>query len=317
MLIKKIRNKGLFGTLKAMLKRFELSIKAPIWRLVQYRNLKLNNFSVNFVHEGSKIVKIPQVPFLKVLFGIGILVKRNSRYIARPYAEVLLRKIIYELYQSGYIDNTLSIIDIGSWISDNSIVWAQFLSEEGRVFAIDPCPDNIAYGKTLANLNHVENIKFVQTVCAEKPGIKLDFDGSIDMASFKKSTSNRYIESSTIDQIITKNEASIGLFHVDVEGFELAVLKGAECVIKRDSPVILFEQHISKEKVSEVISYLKNFNYRIFMINEVIPGCSLDCRNFLAFPSGKGVPELSTFDQSDGFQLGIYSAVIGETIIEI
>ena len=317
MLINKIRNKSLFNILKVILKRIELIIKAPIWRLVQYRNLELNNYSVNFVHEGSKIVKIPRVPFLKVLFGIGILVKRNSRYVDRPYAEILLRKTIYDLYQNGYIDSALSIIDIGSCISDNSMVWAQFLSKKGRVFAIDPCPNNIAYGKTLANLNHLENIKFVQTVCAEKPGIKLDFDGSIDMASFKKSTSNKYIESSTIDQIITKNEASIGLFHVDVEGFELAVLKGAEVIIKRDSPVILFEQHISKEKVSEVVSYLKNFDYRIFMINEVIPGCSLDCRNFIAFPSAKGVPKLSTFEQSDGSHLGIYSAVVGETIIEI
>jgi hypothetical protein len=82
-------------------------------------------------------------------------------------------------------------------------------------------------------------------------------------------------------------------------------------------PVILFEQHISKEKVSEVISYLKNFGYRIFMINEVVPDSDLDCRNFLALPSEKGVLKLSTFEQSDGRDLGIFSAVIGETIVEL
>lgn len=313
MLINKIRQKGLFGTLKATIS----ILKSLILRLVQYRNFELINYSINFIHEGSKIVKIPRVPFVKVLLGIGILVKKNIYYATRPHEEVLLRKTIFELYESGYIDKTRSIIDIGSWISDNSIVWAQFLSDKGCVFAIDPSSDNIAYGKILADLNDVKNIKFVQAVCAEKPGIRLDFDGPDDNFTFKETTSEKYIKSTTIDQIVTENDESIGFFHVDVEGLELSVLKGAENVIKRDLPVILFEQHISKEKVSEVISYLKNFGYRIFMINEVVPDSDLDCRNFLALPSEKGVPKLSNFEQSDGRDLGIFSAVVGETIIEL
>ena len=321
MIIDKIRKKGFFGTINAVLNRFEAIIKVfikdPISRLAKYHELESKNFSINFLYEGARTVKIPKIPFLNVLLGSGISFKRNIRYESRPYSEVLLRKTIYELYQSGYIDNTRSIIDIGSWISDNSIVWAKFLSKKGCVFAIDPSPDNIAYGRTLADLNHVNNIKFLQAVCAEKPGIKLDFDGSIDMARFKVTTSNEYIKSTTIDIIIDSHKAVIGLLHVDVEGFELAVLKGAENVIKRDAPVISFEQHISKEKISEVVNYLKSFNYKVFMVNEVLPGNHLDCRNFIAFPVEKGAPTLSNFEQSEGRDLGVYSAAIGEILIEI
>ena len=53
------------------------------------------------------------------------------------------------------------------------------------------------------------------------------------------------------------------------------------------------------------------------MINEVLPGCSLDCRNFLAFPARKGMPKLSAFEQSNGKKLGVYSAAIGGVLLEV
>ena len=139
----------------------------------------------------------------------------------------------------------------------------------------------------------------------------------LDHASFKKANSDRYLISSTIDKIVEEESVVIGLLHVDVERFELSVLKGAENLILRDNPVISFEQHISKEDFKAVSEYLKSFSYRIFMINEVLPGCALDCRNFLAFPSAKGTPMIKDFEQNDGRKLGIYSAVIGSPLVEV
>lgn len=317
----KINNKGLFCILKDVLKIVELSIKAPISRLEQYRQIASRNYTIIFKHEGNKRVKIPRIALLNILLGRGIAVKRNIMYSHRPKAEVLLRKTVFELYQNGYIDHSHSIIDIGCWISDNTCVWAQFLSEKGYILAIDPNFDNIAYGQKLADLNEIKNIKYVQAVCAEKPGIRLDFDGSMHHttfnATFKPSASNEYIESNTIDNIIESSKVPIGLFHIDVEGFELQVLKGAKDVIKRDAPVIIFEKHISQENVYEVFNYLKDFDYNVFMINEVVPGSELDCRNFIALPVRKGMPKLSYFEQVECFKLGIHSATIGEALIEV
>lgn len=308
MIFQKFIDKGFIGSLQAILRRLNLET---------YRKLKRINYTIDFVNEGSIKVRLPKASSLEILLGTGVLVNRNYMYQTRPFAEVLLRKTIYELYQSEYISRDLSIIDIGSWISDNSIVWSHYLSGIAKVIAIDPSRDNITYGQELAKINKVENIKFVQAVCADKSGIKLDFDGSIDHASFQVSTTQNHILSTTIDEIIAEDGSPIGLFHVDVEGFELSVLKGALSLITRDLPVISFEQHISKENVNEVTSFLKSFNYRVFMVNEVLPRCDLDCRNFLALPSKKGFPELTSFDQQNGRDLGIHSAVIGDVLIEI
>jgi len=317
MIFQKFIDKGFFGLLKPILKRLKSKVVITINRLEIYRKIKRSNYIIDFVNEGSIQVCLPKVSSLEILLGNGVLVNRNVDYQTRPFAEVLLRKTIYELYQTGYIRRDLSVIDIGSWISDNTIVWSRYLSGAAKVIAIDPSHDNITYGQELAKINKIENIRFVKAVCADKSGIKLDFDGSIDHASFKVSSTQNYILSTTIDEIMAKDCLPVGLFHVDVEGFELSVLKGAMSLITRDLPVISFEQHISKENVNRITSFLKSFNYRIFMVNEVLPGCELDCRNFLAFPSERGLPKLTSFDQKNGRDFGIYSAVIGDVLIEI
>ena len=307
MLINKIiKNNLLFRT-----------IKSTLWKFSYYFDIKNNDYSVNFLHEGQKIVKLPKLSFLRFFFVNQKLARNNCNFFSRAKCEVLLRKTIFELYEIGYINKTLSIIDIGCWISDNSIVWSKFLSGDGIVYAIDPSADNISYGKTLAHLNNVENIRYLQAVCAEKVGIKLEFNGHIDHAHFKVSTSEKYINSSTIDQILKEDSKQIGLFHIDVEGFEFSVMKGAENMIKRDMPVIVFEQHISNEKVSIVLDYLKALNYRNFMINEVHPNANHDCRNFISLPAEKGMPNLKDIDQSEGRKIGFFSAVYGKSLIEV
>jgi FkbM family methyltransferase len=317
MIFQKFIDKVFFSLLIPILRKLKSKIVVTTNRLEIYHKIKHSNYIIDFVNEGSIQVRLPKVSSLEILLGNGVLVNRNVDYQTRPFAEVLLRKTIYELYQTEYISRDLSVIDIGSWISDNTIVWSRYLSGAAKIIAIDPSHDNIKYGQKLAKINKIENISFVQAVCADKSGIKLDFDGSIDHASFKVSSSQNHILSTTIDEIMAKDCLPVGLFHVDVEGFELSVLKGALSTITRDLPVISFEQHISKENLYEITSFLKSFNYRIFMVNEVLPGCELDCRNFLAFPSERGLPKLTSFDQKIGRDLGIYSAVIGDVIIEI
>ena len=74
---------------------------------------------------------------------------------------------------------------------------------------------------------------------------------------------------------------------------------------------------ISKENLELITEHIKSYDYRIFMINEILPGNALDCRNFLALPREKGLPSLKKFEQSNGRDIDIYSATIGPAIIEI
>lgn len=306
-----LNNQGVLGLFRIIMMRLS--------RLSDYKNLKENDYALDFIFEGNIKIKLPKV-FIREFFPgrqAMIRMKNNSDYTTRPTAEALFRKSIFEIYQSGYICSDSSIIDIGSWIGDNSLVWSKYLSKNGKVLAIDPSYRNISYGKLIAEVNKIDNIRWIEAVCAERSAIKLDFNGSIDHASFKKTTSDNYVLSTTIDDIVKSEDVVIGFLHVDVEGFELSVLRGSEEVILKDRPVIAFEQHISKENFNEISEFLKSFKYKIFMVNEVLPDCALDCRNFLAFPAEKGIPELSEFDQSDERDIHIHPATLGSAIIEV
>ena len=292
--------------------------KALVTRLVHFRSLYKSNFSVKFIHEGNTVVQLPRSSLFDALTGRGYTLSRSISYFHRPNSEALLRRVIYGLYADGYIPADKSIIDIGSWIADNSIVWSKQLKEGSYVFAIDPSPENQSYGQKVASLNDVSNIKFIEAVCTENEGEKLDFEGDLGHTSFYKKPLDGKIVSTTLDAIIANSgNPSIGLLHVDVEGLEFSVLKGASKIIKNDLPIISFEQHISQEDIFKVTDFLREFGYRVFMVNEVLPGCSLDCRNFLAFHSSKKVPNVIEFEQKNASGMGIYSAIIGESLIEV
>jgi len=319
LIFQKLKQKGIVGTVKALLSRLPLPTKGPIKRFLNYQNLNSSKFVVDFVHEGGVKITLPKIPMLNVIFGIGNTYKKHFQYYTRPNSEVLLRKTIYELYRTEYLSKSASIIDIGCWIADNSLVWVSSLDDSALVLAIDPSKANLAYGKRLADFNNISNVKWVEAVCSEKEGEELYFDGDLDHAMFKeKGGSYKFLVSTTLDRIVEKaGNISIGLVHIDVEGFEMSVLRGSRKLIEKNKPTIVFEQHISSEDVSEVGDFLKGFGYQVFMINEVLPGCNFDCRNFIAFDSSKKLPVLEEFDQKNGKNLGIFSATFGPRLIEV
>jgi hypothetical protein len=70
------------------------------------------------------------------------------------------------------------------------------------------------------------------------------------------------------DDVVELNDKKISLIKIDIEGHELAALKGAKSLIEKNNPVILFEQHPCdfSEGRSDVVDYLRGLNYRFLTI---------------------------------------------------
>ena len=166
-----------------LLKKIEKLIKTPILQYIKYKKLKKYNYIVKFLYEGEIEIKVPSLSIGEVLLSYGINIKRNLYMMDRPYIEILLRNIIYELYKDGYINKNFSIIDIGSWIGDNGLVWAQNLTGDGKVFCIEPSRNNLAYSKKCAQINNINNIVWHERVCSENVGEKLKIDSKIENGS--------------------------------------------------------------------------------------------------------------------------------------
>jgi len=285
-------------------------------RVIEYENFNKLNFNLKFIHEKGININLKRISFKKLFFdkSENKLLQNYTYFIARINNEVLLRKIIFFLYDTNFIDPEKSIIDIGCWKGDNTLVWSKFLQGEGIVYGIDPSQENLDFAKDIAHHNEIKNIEWIKAVCSDQMNQKLYFEGELTHARFKLSNNRKEcIYSQTIDNLVKKNIGSIGFFHIDVEGFELNVIKGAKKTIENSRPVIVFEQHISSEDIFPLVTYLKKLDYEIFMINEVPKNCDLDCRNFIAINSNK---KLLDFDMKIQ-KKWVSKATVGALLIKI
>lgn len=201
----------------------------------------------------------------------------------RDNHEILFRKINTYLINNNYIKG--NIIDSGAWIGDNTIPWAKNIKK--TVFAIDPSSENCNYIKELALYNNILNIKLIETALSDKIDILYTNDTDNHYCFLHNSSNNiKNISATTIDHLLNNGIIyEIDYIHLDVELMELKVIKGSIELIKKFKPIITFEQHIETENYMEICTLLATYEYNIYIIDEILPGCNIDCRNFIAFPS--------------------------------
>jgi len=276
-----------------------------------------NNKTINFAYDSNINIKLPPLGFSRSeinffnLIDIDNLTRRNR-------SEVLLRMIVSKLYEVGFIDRKNIIIDSGSWIGDNALIWSRFLVYPGKVISIDPSERNLMFQKKIADFNNIENIDWIKSVLYKIDNHKLSFSGKINHTQFFNSTdSKKSILSSTIDTIINNDYKwqKVGFIHLDVEGLEYEVLTGSINTLKNNLPLIIFEHHLKDlDKFIEIKFYLDDLKYKVFMINESMEGTRPDCRNFIAFPNQKKLPLKELFQLTDN---SVLPAQFGNNLIEI
>ena len=212
--------------------------------------------------------------------------KFTKDFIKRDDDEVLFRRINTFLINEKIIKN--NIIDLGAWIGDNTIPWSMNLPQS-VIYAIDPSSRNINFIKEMASVNKLTNVKPIQVAVSDKVET-LSTNGNIDHCSFvynnKMNNGNHKEYAVTLDSLHDDGDIKdIGMIHLDVEGMEYRVMKGAEKIINMYKPVITFEQHLEIDNYDIISEYLKKKNYKVFLINEILPSCRPDCRNSIAIPN--------------------------------
>lgn len=146
------------------------------------------------------------------------------------------------------IDRDGLFVDVGANIGLFSIAYA------GRfpaVLAVEANPDTHAVLKANMGLRRITN---VVTACeAASDGhrrgrIHVPTNGNLGWATLDATHHDIPVEATDVacrplDALVAEHGGGrrVGLVKIDVEGHELSVLKGAEEVLRRDRPVILFE----------------------------------------------------------------------------
>jgi len=203
----------------------------------------------------------------------------------RDNHEVIFRRINTFLIKNKIIKN--NIIDLGAWVGDNSIPWAKNI--DGIVYAIDPSQENCDFINKTCKVNEIKNVKTIQLAISDI-NEELTTNDNLNHCSFiyknPKSNIINKVYAVSLDYLYEKNQIeNIGYIHLDVEGMEYKIIKGSNNLIDSYRPIISFEQHLEIDDYNIILSHLKNKDYSIFLVDEILPGCRHDCRNSFAFPN--------------------------------
>jgi FkbM family methyltransferase len=163
------------------------------------------------------------------------------------------------------------VIDVGANMGVYAVPLAAELARQGRaLLALEPQP--VIFQQLCANLalNGLMNVTALPYACGSQQGV-LSFTapdyrhkGNFGGVAFSAQGGFSAVVTApcyTLDHIV--QEAQVGLIKIDVEGFELEVLKGAKNLLARSQPV-LFVENDRVEKSAELIQWLLDHNYQLW-----------------------------------------------------
>ena len=150
-----------------------------------------------------------------------------------------------------------SVLDVGAQCGDYSLLSSVY-HKCSNIIAIEPLPSN--YNTLLKNLkmNRVSNVIPINAAASDSSGI-IEIGYESDMAFKGPSKKKIDVRGIRIDDLPMK---SLDLIKIDVEGFEIEVLKGAENTIKKFNPKIILETHSTGLK-EKSLRFLGNLGYEM------------------------------------------------------
>ena len=178
---------------------------------------------------------------------------------------------IVNVLRKNQFNTDTTVVDVGANIGNHSVFFADIFR---NVVAFEASRKNFE----LCNFNcaHYTNITCENLAVSNISGyVNLTNTDSLNSGKGSISEPKKYPVSNSdtfcicLDDYNFSEFETIGLIKIDVEGAELSVLKGARTIIRRDKPIILFEENYmsnSRKKSSGCIDYLLDLGYKNFYV---------------------------------------------------
>jgi FkbM family methyltransferase len=169
----------------------------------------------------------------------------------------------------------MTIIDIGANIGEYSLFLAALVGSTGRVIAVEPEPEN--FGRLRRALSHLACVELIHAAASSRRGklhLFLSEKLNVDHHTYDdgEGRSCLQVEAIALDDYVQIG-TRVDFIKIDVQGAELAALKGAERILRENYHIkVLFEYwpyglRRAGHEPWELISYLQSLGFEIHPIN--------------------------------------------------
>jgi len=205
----------------------------------------------------------------------AMLVNCNDFYMGMAYLKYGECCQIESDFLLSLLQSSGLVVEVGSNMGVHTIPIALELARQGRrMMAFEPQP--IIFQQLCANLalNGLMNVTALPYACGAEARLvgftepnyrQLGNFGATEMVSSslspEHSSAVHQVACFTLDSFVTQDD--VALIKVDVEGFELEVLKGALATLERAKP-LLYVENDRPNSSEELIGWLLDHNYRLW-----------------------------------------------------
>lgn len=183
---------------------------------------------------------------LKTIQGSPMILNLADAGIARELAltgihEANSTKQLHQELRPG-----MTIVEVGANIGYYSLIEAKIIGGSGKIFALEPSPDNMRYLKANVHLNGLENTVETHLLAAgRKTGTQtLYIMDKGNTSSFVKRdegsgltrVAELDVDVVSLDEFFESRPDTIDYFRMDVEGYELEIIEGMRGILTGDHP---------------------------------------------------------------------------------
>ena len=218
----------------------------------------------------------------KLIISIGRIIHSFSK---SDFVEIEGRKMytqnndglalsIFKIYEPNqteivkkYVHEGDIVIDIGAHVGYYTLLMAQLVGENGKVYSFEPDPVNFQLLKKSVEINGFENVVLIQKAVSNiTDKVKLflgDNDSAINRiydAKLGDAKESIDVESIRIDEYFKENDELINFIKIDSEGSEVKIINGMKQFLSRNQELVMmteFFPFLIKKSGDEPNQYLK------------------------------------------------------------
>lgn len=193
------------------------------------------------------------------------------------------------------------VVDVGANVGFLTVIAARLVGAQGRVIAFEPVPDNARQIRRNAKLNRLGQIEVVESAVADRNG-----EATLVLARFAGGAALEEADrppdacGELAVPVVTLDDwcAAAGLpppavVKIDVEGAELAVLRGMAGLLTVARPVVLIEVDDAnvagvEAKARACAAFCAERGYHVRRLSDAYPDIAWQVIHLLATPAGQG-----------------------------